>query len=245
MAHYQSIVAYDGTDFWGFQRQATGRRTVQQVLEAALSALGWTDSSLTAAGRTDAGVHARGQVVAYAVVWQRGPEALTQAINAHLPGDVAIRETSLAPDGFHPRFSARSRRYSYTVLAAPTPDPTRERYGWRIWPKPDLGEMQAGADCLVGRHDFGAFGSAPVRGGHTVRMVSEARWRREGSAWIFEIEADAFLYRMVRRLVAAMVGIGLGAREISQLHAALVDPGHKWVSRLAPPRGLCLEQVNY
>jgi tRNA pseudouridine38-40 synthase len=131
------------------------------------------------------------------------------------------------------------------ILAAPTPDPTRERYAWRIWPKPDLGAMEAGADCLVGRHDFGAFGTPPIRGGHSVRMVSEAKWRREGPAWIFEIEADAFLYRMVRRLVAALVAIGLGGREIGQLRAALANPGHKWVSRLAPSKGLCLERVNF
>ena len=245
MAHYQSIVAYDGTDFWGFQRQASNRRTVQQALETALAAIGWTGVSLRAAGRTDAGAHARGQVVSFAMDWRKGPEELTRAINAQLPQDVAVRETAPAPDDFHPRFSARSRRYSYAVLAAPTPDPIRERFGWRIWPGPDLGAMQAAAEWLVGRHDFGAFGTPPIHGGHTVRTVLEAQWRCEGPAMVFEIEADAFLYRMVRRLVAALVGIGRGGREIGRLHAALEDPGQKWISRLAPAKGLCLERVIY
>jgi tRNA pseudouridine38-40 synthase len=245
MAHYQSIVAYDGTDFWGFQRQGSNRRTVQQVLETALAGIGWTGPSLRAAGRTDSGVHARGQVVSYAIDWHRGPERLTRALNAHLPPDVAVRETAPAPEDFHPRFSARSRRYSYTVFAAPTPDPIRDRFCWRIWPELNLSAMRVAAEIVVGEHDFGAFGKPPIRGGHTLRTVTEAVWRGEGIAVVFEIEADAFLYRMVRRLVAAMVDIGRGAREMDHLCASLEDPRRKWVGRLAPAKGLCLEHIAY
>jgi len=123
MAAYQSIVAYDGSGFQGFQRLAAGRRTVQAVLEDALRRVGWTGASLLAAGRTDAGVHARGQVISYDLTWRHDAETLTRALNANLPADVSVRHTAPAPEGFHPRFSARRRTYRYTVLADAWPDP--------------------------------------------------------------------------------------------------------------------------
>src|SRR3989304_2442943 len=132
MAAYQSIIAYDGTDFAGFQRQAK-RRTVQGVLEQALRRRGGADRSRRAAGRTDTGVHARGQVIAFHLDWKRSPAKLTAALNAHLPPDVSVRQTRPTSAGFHPRYSALRRCYSYTVVAAPTRDPLGERFAWRGW----------------------------------------------------------------------------------------------------------------
>lgn len=245
MAAYKSILTYDGTDFHGFQRQAHGQRTIQGVFERALRALGWTQTSLQFAGRTDAGVHALGQVVAYHLDWKHDPERLTQALNAHLPGDVAVRHTEEAQEGFHPRFSARGRRYRYRLLIASARDPLRERFAWRVWPEPDFSATAGAAQLLVGRRDFGAFGRALSPGGHTVREVVGATWEREDDTWAFIIEADAFLYRMVRRLVAATWEIGQGRRSASDLQAHLADPTKFWIGRVAPARGLCLEAVIY
>lgn len=242
---YQSIVAYDGTDFAGFQRQAGGRRTVQGELEKALRALGWAGGSLLAAGRTDAGVHATGQVVAYRLNWRHTPEDLTRALNAHLPADVAVWGTRPAPEGFHPRFSARSRRYRYRVIVAPWRDPLRERYAWRVWPAPEVEAMNRVAGALVGRHDFGAFGTAPIPGGHTRRTVYLARWEASGDEVTFQIEADAFLYRMVRRLVAACLEVGFGRVSAEEVLDLLNRPDRRWEGPLAPPQGLCLAQVRY
>ena len=245
MATYKSIVAYDGTQFEGFQRQAAGRRTVQAELERALAKLGWREASLKAAGRTDAGVHARGQVIAYQLEWRHPPTALTRALNAALPADVAVRATQeVAPD-FHPRFAARGRRYRYQILLDAVRDPLQERYAWRIWPAPELEAMQLAGEMLLGEHDFGAFGSAPIAGGHTRRQVRRAAWKREGPRLAFEIEADAFLYHMVRRLVGAMVEIGWGRKRLQRLSQALARPQNPWQGLMAPPQGLCLEEVIY
>jgi tRNA pseudouridine38-40 synthase len=245
MVVYKSIVAYDGTEFEGFQRQSGGQRTVQGVLEEALRMLGWSGASLRAAGRTDAGVHARGQVIDYGLEWKREPALLTLALNAHLPSDVAIRHTEPAPVEFHPRFSAKRRCYCYTIFASQARDPLRERYAWRVWPQPDGVRMAAAAGALVGEKDFGALGRAPIPGGHTLRRVNRAIWRPEGQAWVFEIEANAFLYRMVRRLVAILLEIGWGRMGPEELASILAHPNKPWQGKPAPARGLCLEAVIY
>jgi tRNA pseudouridine38-40 synthase len=245
METYQSIVAYDGTAFQGFQRLGEGQRTVQGVLEDALRRMGWNDGSLTAAGRTDAGVHARGQVIAYRLEWRHGLAALTRAFNAHVPSDVGVRQTAVAAPGFHPRFSARRRTYSYALLPDEVPDPLAERFAWRLWPAPDLGLMNGMAQSLVGRHDFGAFGPSPTPGGHTFRRVFSAGWTREGRRMVFEVTADAFLQHMVRRLVAAMVLVGQGREQAGWLDSFLRRPDHPFVGKMAPPQGLCLESVDF
>ncbi|MEX0789075.1 MAG: tRNA pseudouridine(38-40) synthase TruA [Anaerolineales bacterium] len=246
MTHYQLILAYDGTDFHGFQRLAGGRRTVQGELERALRRLGWSEKSVRAAGRTDAGVHARGQVVAFELDWGRPPERLQQALNAALPQDMAVVSAELAAAGFHPRFSARRRRYRYTLRLAPERDPLRDRYAWQIWPAPDLGPLKELARIVAGRRDFGAFGRAPAGATHSVREVFRAEWEPgPGAEWEFVIEADAFLYHMVRRLVGAMVHVARGRRSPAEFREALQDPQRRWAAGLAPARGLCLEAVFY
>jgi tRNA pseudouridine38-40 synthase len=245
MATYKSIIAYDGTDFQGFQRQAEGLRTVQGVIENALHDLGWRERSITAAGRTDAGVHARGQVIAFALDWRHEINSLSRALNANLPPDVAVRQTEVAPQGFHPRFSAQVRRYSYTVICAPVRDPLRERFAWRIWPEPELEAMEAAAIMLVGRYDFAAFGQAPSRDGHTIREVFRAHWSRKRDVIMFEIEANAFLHHMVRRLVGAMIEVGSDRVNANEIRALLVDPKLRWEGRIAAAQGLCLEKVIY
>jgi len=245
MAAYQSIVAYDGTEFGGFQRQAGGRRTVQAVLEAGLVELGWQGASILAAGRTDAGVHARGQVIAFELDWRHAPQLLDVALNAHLPFDVAVRQTRPAPPGFHPRFSARGRRYRYSLRCAAERDPLQDRFAWRVWPAPDLLRLSEAAGRAQGEHDFGAFGRAPIAGGHTRRHVLRCEWCATGQGLDFVIEADAFLYRMVRRLAACMLEIGSGRLEIGAFEEYLERPQVPWMGKMAPARGLCLEAVDY
>lgn len=242
---YKSIVAYDGTDFLGFQRQAAADRTVQGVLEAGLRTIGWEERSLRAAGRTDAGAHALGQVVSFRLNWRHKLSQLTVALNTALPRDVAVLRTEAAPAGFDPRFSASGRRYSYRLAASAQPDPFRERYGWRLWPAPELQRLEALAGLFVGRRDFGAFGRAPIEHGHTVREVRRADWTLDQDWMVFTIEADAYLYRMVRRIVGAMVQVSLGREDEGHLRQALADPQRSWNGRIAPARGLFLEQVFY
>jgi tRNA pseudouridine38-40 synthase len=245
MELYKSTIAYDGTEFRGFQRQAQGIRTVQVVVEDALRNVGWQERSIKAAGRTDAGVHARGQVIAFELAWRHEATRLTQALNANLPSDVAVRLTTIAPPGFHPRFSAKRRCYRYALITSPVRDPLGERYAWRIWPEPKLEALEAVAATLVGRRDFAAFGRAPSPDGHTVRQVFRVQWRQELKILIFEIEADAFLFHMVRRLVAAMIDVGVGRLSAHDLQILLDDPELRWEGPIAAAQGLCLESVSY
>jgi tRNA pseudouridine38-40 synthase len=245
MAYYKSIIAYDGTGFHGFQRQSTGIRTVQSEFEAALRRLNWEERSLKASGRTDAGAHARGQVVSYRLDWKRSPDLLTVALNSMLPDDLAVRGTCLAHRDFHPRRSATGRLYSYQLLLDALPDPILEKFAWRIWPSPDLERMRQAAGELVGIRDFGAFGSSPVEGGHTLRRVFGASFKEDRELLIFVIEANAFLYHMVRRVMGALIELGIGRLDHSVWKSMLERPENRWQGRLAPARGLFLERVLY
>ncbi len=245
MVLYQAILAYDGTDFAGFQRQ-TQKRTVQGVVETALRSLGWQETAIRYAGRTDSGVHARGQVIAFQLAWKHSPQALQRALNALLPADVRARAVQPATADFHPRYAAVARRYVYYIYIAPQRDPFWRRLAWQVWPPPATETLQTAATMLVGRRDFAALGTPPNPRGTTVRTVYKAAWTRLGShAWAFDVVADAFLYRMVRRMVALQVAV---AQERLDLHAwqtALAQPPKAPLQRLAPPQGLFLEAVCY
>jgi len=245
MATYKSIIAYDGTHFHGFQRQAEERRTVQAALETALQRIGWRESSLMAAGRTDAGVHASGQVIAYTLDWQHAAADLSRALNANLPVDLAVWDTVQVPADFHPRFSALRRCYRYSLLIAEHRHPLRERYAWRIWPEPDLQRLQQVARWIEGTRDFRAFGRPPKEGGNSVRTVHRCAWQIQGDSLTCHLEANAFLYHMVRRLVAAMVAVERGRVSADDLRSLLEDPSLRWEGTLAPAAGLCLEAVIY
>jgi tRNA pseudouridine38-40 synthase len=247
MARYKVILAYDGTEFKGFQRQAgkSTARTVQNTFESALREIGWSGEAILSAGRTDAGVHASGQVISFDLEWKHGEAELAAALNANLPADVAVREVSEALEGFHPRYDAVSRRYCYRIFTDPIRDPQRERFAWRIWPPVDGGLLEATAGAIIGSHDFRAFGSAPHAGGTTVRRVFKAEWCSKESELVFEIQANAFLYRMVRKLVGYQVEIGQGKLELQAMKERLQDQCADLVRNIAPPHGLSLEAVEY
>ena len=244
MERYKAIVAYDGTDFAGFQVQA-GEPTVQAVLEDALGGLGWSGKHLLAAGRTDSGVHALGQVVAFDLHWPHPPEALREALNARLPGSVRCREVERSTLDFHPRYSALWRTYRYRLVESRMANPLAERFAWRVWPalqRDDLAEVTA---LIVGLKDFGAFGTAPKRGGTTLRHVLRAEWREAEGAFEFTIQANAYLYRMVRMLVGSLVRVGQGRLTPGEFAGLLDEPTARPGGPAAPARGLCLTKIEY
>lgn len=250
MVRYQVILAYDGTGFSGSQRQAK-KRTVQGELEEALRTLGWSGRSVLLAGRTDAGVHATGQVAAFDLEWSHSIEALGAALNARLPADLAVRTVQIAPPAFHPRFDAVSRRYRYRLFCQAVRDPLRERYAWRVWPPLNESALPRVALLWIGTHDFAAFGSPPRPGSSTVRTVQAASWRAQSDEWYFEVQADAFLYRMVRRLTYVQVAVAQDRLSAETVVCALQDPIHasevtgKVPAGLAPACGLTLVEVVY
>ncbi len=249
MARYKAILEYDGTDFAGFQRQApTVGPTIQGEVESALARIsGGKTITVIGAGRTDSGVHASGQVIAFELEWAHGSEALTRALNANLPRTIAVLSVNECAADFHPRFSAQGRRYRYSIYNAPIRSPLRERFAWQVWPALDVAAMQAAGQRLIGRRDFGTFGTAPESGGHTVRTVREARWEKldGGQTLNFYIEADAFLYRMVRSIVGTLKMAGTGEMAAADFEAALEAADRSRAGTPAPPNGLCLIEVIY
>lgn len=253
MARYQLTLAYDGTDFSGSQRQAKSR-TVQGELEKALRTLGWKGRSVLIAGRTDTGTHATGQVAAVDLDWAHSEGDLVRALNSALPADIAVRDAYKTADGFHPRFDARSRSYRYRLFCQPVRDPLRERFAWRVWPRIDGRILAETAAIFPGTHDFSAFGSPTTSKGTTVRTVMQAGWTQaDTDEWHFDIQADAFLYRMVRRLVFVQTTVAQGKLQGQSVKQALSGriPSEKNAgsdglpSGLAPAHGLMLVKVTY
>jgi tRNA pseudouridine38-40 synthase len=241
-----ATLEYDGTDFFGFQVQA-GKRTVQGEVERALEAVSGEKRRITGAGRTDRGVHARGQVISFEVRWRHEIGDLHRALNALLAADVAIREMGLVEEGFHPRFSARSRRYRYTILNQPWRSPLHRRRAWHVARRLDVDRMAEASQYLVGTHDFETFGRPPDPrpGKSAVRQVLQAEWQGRGSLLNFEIEANAFLYRMVRSIVGMLVFVGWGDISPAEFRAMLEARDRSQIKQVAPAHGLCLVQVNY
>lgn len=245
MARYQVILAYDGSGFAGSQRQAKVR-TVQGELENALHKLGWTGMSVLLAGRTDTGVHASGQVGAFDFDdWTHPAEKLLQALNAKLPDDLAVKKAKIVRPDFHPRFDALSRTYKYRLFHDPVRDPLRERFGWRVSSAVDGESLKQTAEIFLGTHDFASFGSATSEMGTTVRTVTKSEWRKKPDGeWQYEVRADAFLYRMVRRLVFVQASASLGKCSVKEIQSALKGQG-KLPAGLAPANGLTLVNVEF
>lgn len=244
MARYQVTLAYDGSGFTGSQRQANSR-TVQGEFEKALRKLGWSGESVIMAGRTDTGVHATGQVAAFDFEWAHPAEKLLKALNADLPLDLAVKSLYPASEDFHPRFDAVLRKYRYRLLCEPIRDPLREKFAWRVWPSLNGNTLKQNAGIFLGTHDFAAFGSPTTPKGTTVRTVTKTEWRKlPNGEWQFEVQADAFLYRMVRRLVFVQVSLAHGKCSVEKVQNALSQQG-KLLAGLAPAHGLTLVEVNY
>lgn len=240
---YRATVEYDGTDYYGFQVQR-GKPTIQGVIEAKLSETVGAGERVVGAGRTDAGVHAVGQVISFRASWRHSEEDLERAINARLPQDIAVRDLAEAPSGFHARFSARSRAYRYTVLNQDWRSPLCRRYAHQVAGPFDLAAMNKAAGLLVGSHDFRSFGS-PTKGENSVREVLGAGWTQSGKWLTFDIEADGFLRRMVRTIVAALLQVGKGQCDQGDFQAMLARRERGAAPPLAPACGLCLVQVKY
>ncbi len=242
MPNYKVILEYDGSRYQGWQVQP-GRPTVEGAFRAALQAAAGETPRLTAAGRTDAGVHALGQCANFRLARAWSPVVLRAAVNAHLPHDIVVREVSVVADSFHARYSARTRQYRYRLCDGPTRPALGRQYVWHLGRPLDLARMRAAAGSLLGRRDLASFGRSPAPGASTVRTLHSLEVRREGEIVEVEAVADAFLYGMMRRLVGALVAVGLRRIEPDQLGRVVEARGVLPVS--APPHGLVQVAVQY
>jgi tRNA pseudouridine38-40 synthase len=240
----KAVIAYDGTDYHGFQRQSPDREpSIQGTLEGALGKIGQTGAVL-GAGRTDAGVHASGQVIAFDVNWRHGPDDLQRALNATLPADIAVLDLEQTADTFHPRYDAVSRAYRYSIENTRVRNPLTVRYALHVPQALDVDAMRRALACTIGDHDFAAFGQ-PTVGESTTRSMQRADVIADGSTIAIELQANGFLYRMVRRIVGTLIPIGRGEQPSEEFDRILqsIDP-HQAGPAVAP-NGLCLIAVNY
>lgn len=239
---FRLTVAYDGTDFHGWQRQP-GVRTVQGELERALSLALEAEVQVHGAGRTDAGVHARGQVASLTAVTALPARAIAAIAARALPPDLRIVAAEEAPEGFHARHSAIARCYRYHLLAAP--DLLSERYAW--WPRRPwrLEDLDAAAAPLLGRRDQSAFetqGSSPAE---PVCDITRARWQPAAGGAVFDVRSDHFLYRMVRNLVGTLLIAAGQADPAGYMLDVVASRDRTRAGPSAAPQGLSLEQVDY
>ena len=252
------LVAYDGTDYHGFQVQA-GVSTIQGELEAALKHFCKPVGRVAGAGRTDTGVHASGQVVAVQLEWRHSLAQLQRAWNAHLPASITVQGVTVAPEGFHPRFSALRRTYRYYVIEGDRDtlgrSPLTDRFALTVTQPLAVEEMQAAAALIVGEHDFATFGQ-PTQGEKTVRQVFAAEWqvvtdslvsldKAPKHRLVLTITANGFLRNMVRCLVGTFLAVGRGEWSLDAVAEALAARNRSRTAPPASPKGLLLEQVIY
>jgi tRNA pseudouridine38-40 synthase len=238
------VLEYDGSRYAGFQWQPNAP-TVQAELETAIERLSGEQVRVTGAGRTDAGVHARGQVVSFATGSRLPANEIQRALNALLPPDIAVLEArEVAPD-VHPRFSAVRRAYRYTILNTAVRSPLLRATSYHVGVLLNVDAMNEAAQALVGRHDFAAFGGPMRKGGSTVRTVYSIVCRREGDMVIVDIEANAYLSRMVRHIVGTLLAVGRGALPVVAVAEILESRDRNQAQAAAPAQGLCLMDIGY
>ncbi len=248
MPRYRATLAYDGTHYFGFQRQ-DDTPTIQLAVEQAIYQLTGQSVAVIGAGRTDTGVHASGQVIVFEVDWAHDELTLLRALNFHLPEDIAIQAICLAEADFHPRYDALSRRYVYTILNTPHRHPLYRYSAWHIYGDISLDILHTTAQMLIGEHDFRAFGQDPMKRDNTVREVYVSEWTStsiaHGRLLHYTVEANAFLYHMVRRMVGLQIAVGRGVMTLDQFQHIFQTGALEKVKHMAPPHGLVLEKVRY
>src|SRR5215470_10588456 len=245
MRNIKLVISYDGTDFNGWQTQP-GYRTVQETLEKAIAELtGEARIRLNASGRTDAGVHAIGQVANFYTATHHPAEVILRAVNARLPADVIIREAAEVPQAFDANLDAVRKTYRYVIHDGPVPDIFLRRYCCFSRHPLDAEAMRRAAECLKGRHDFRCFETDWPNRMSSVRTVTHLMLSRLGEWLWLDVEADGFLYNMVRAIAGTLMNVGRGHWPESQVAEILEAGERKLAGPTAPAQGLFLMRVCY
>lgn len=238
------VLSYDGTDYCGWQIQPNGV-TVQAVLSEAVRRVTGEMVLPAAAGRTDSGVHALGQVVHFVTETDLPADTLRRALNANLPATVVVREAADCSPEFDPVRNSTGKVYRYLVHDGIVPNVFMLRYAWQTRTRLDERAMNEGARFLVGRHDFRAFESHWPNRASSVRTVRHCAWCRLGDILVLDVEADGFLYNMVRAIAGTLVQVGKGRHRPEWVGEVLEGGARSAAGPTAPPQGLFLVRVDY
>lgn len=245
MPRYRLTIEYDGRPYNGFQAQAS-QPSVQGALEAAVKAFSGQDIRIAAAGRTDTGVHATGQVVHVDLERDWPAETVMNALNAYLTREaVSVLDASVAPEGWHARFSANERRYLYRILNRRAPPALDKGKVWHMKKAIDADAMHAAAQALVGLHDFTTFRDMACQSKSPLKTLDVARVSRVGDEVHLVFEARSFLHRQVRSMTGTLVEVGVGRWTADDVRAALEAKDRKACGPVAPSDGLYLTGVGY
>ena len=244
MKNIKLVVAYDGTNYSGWQIQPNAV-TIEQVLDNAIKQLTKEDIHVTGASRTDAGVHAMGNVAVFKTNSTIPGRRWAYALNKYLPDDVVIQASWEVDENFHPRRCNTVKTYEYKILNTEFPFPKERNYSWHIPHSLDIENMNTAAQLLVGEHDFKSFCSNRRMKKSTVRTLEEIRIRKEGTKLIFVYTGNGFLYNMVRILTGTLLEVGIGERRPEDMIKILEAKNREAAGRTVPPEGLFLTRVEY
>lgn len=245
MKRIKLTVAYDGTNYCGWQIQPNGV-TVQEILEGALSELLKEEIHIMGASRTDAGVHALGNVAVFDTGARMPGDKYSYALNTRLPADIRIQESREVSSDFHPRFAKTVKTYEYRILNRRFPDPTRRLYSFFYYYPLDEERMRRGAAYLVGEHDFKSFCNVRTQAESTVRRVYDIQVERDaGDVITIRIRGNGFLYNMVRIIAGTLLKTGMGQMEPEAVRTALEARDRQAAGPTAPARGLTLVGIEY
>lgn len=237
-------ISYDGTNYAGWQRQPN-EPTVQEEIERSLSAVAKTPITLHGSGRTDAGVHALGQVAHFSTDLRMDAEKFALAANAGLPYDIRVLESWEADLDFHARYSAKRKRYRYTIRNTTVASALYGRYEWHLHSPLCVEKMEEAAAYFVGTHEFSAFTGAGCKITERTRQITQSVLYPKDNCLCYEIEGNGFLYNMVRIITGTLVDIGYG-RFSPQYVQELLETGDRAKGgQTAPAKGLCLVSVQY
>lgn len=243
MRTYKIQIAYDGTRYQGWQRQKLTDCTIQQILEDCLEELLGYPVELHGSGRTDAGVHARGQCASMQVAGKL-PEDFLQQWNEKLPEDIQVQSITLVKGGFHARYRAVGKRYTYRIDTREVPSVFARRYACHYERPLDIAAMRRVAKILEGTHDFAAFTDDKTQKSK-VRTIYQIDVKAEGNRMDLSFYGTGFLYHMVRILTGTLLQAGEGSLAEEAVKEALENPGQGHMGFVAPAKGLCLEEVYY
>jgi tRNA pseudouridine38-40 synthase len=245
MRNIRLLLQYDGTRYFGWQRQGEEQRTIQGRLEAVLSRMSGEALQIIGAGRTDAGAHALGQVANFHTASPLPVQGIRDYCNRHLPEDIVVLAAEEADPRFHARYRARAKRYHYRICNRLVRDVFSRRYAWHV-PEPlDLGAMRRAAALLVGEHDFRSFTSLKSKHKSAVRRLTALEAESQEGEATLRFEADGFLYNMARILTGTLVEVGLGRLAPERVGEILAARDRSLAGPMAPPHGLFLVEVLY
>lgn len=247
MQRYKVTIAYDGTNYVGFQLQKNGV-SIQQKLEKALFKMSKGQSiRVVSSGRTDSGVHARGQVIHFDYPVILHEKNMQKALNSLLPDDIRVMVVELVSSKFHARYHTQSKQYQYRVSVGEVQDPFKQRFALYHHYPLNVERMQHALNDIIGTHDFTSFCSTKSDKENKVRTITTATvtYQHEQSEVVFTFEGDGFLYNMVRILVGTCLQIGNGLKPITELNRLITLKNRRLAGPTAPPHGLYLMQVTY